>query len=319
MIRPEEPVTTSSMTDSDHAPSLAVVIATRDRARMLEQTLASLAALRRPVDEVIVADSASLDPAVREVALRSGATVVRCERPGTCIARNAGLAAARHELVAFVDDDCLVDEDWSAALLAAFTGPSAPDFVTGAVRADAPPTKRATTATAVTESDVERRLTPAEDPKTFGHGANMAWRRAALLGIGGFDEAMGPGTRLRAAEDVDVWWRALAAGLTGLYAPGAVVVHRQWRTRRETVRAYHGYGVGTGALLVKRHRSDPSFSRGALVRAGIVEEGLAPVARAARQRYEMAVVAGVAMTAGIVRGMWRAWRRPVVDRRFGSL
>lgn len=74
-------------------------------------------------------------------------------------------------------------------------------------------------------------------------GCNMAFRRAELVRIGGFDE------RFRiAGDDVDLCWRLQDAGLTLGFHPGAMV----WHDRRRTVRGYlsqqRGYGEGEALL-----------------------------------------------------------------------
>ena len=76
-------------------------------------------------------------------------------------------------------------------------------------------------------------------------GCNMAFRKAALEAIGGFDE------RFRVAgDDVDVCWRLQEAGWTLGFSAGAVVMHR----RRDSVRRYlkQQYGYGKAEALLER-------------------------------------------------------------------
>ena len=303
------------------APSIAVVIATRDRPTMLRGALEALDGLSRPADRVVVVDSASIDPSVRQVAQASGAVVVRCEAPGLGRARNAGLAAVDEELVAFTDDDCLPRADWLDQIVTAFGQPSCPDFVTGAVLADQDPPRRLGLSVALTAEFTPHVLDMTGDPRSFGHGANMAWRRGALERLGWFDESMGVGSLLRAGEDVDVWWRAVHAGMTGCFAPEAVVVHRQWRSRRAALRSYYGYGVGVGAVAVKRYRAAADGDqrcRSEMARRLLLDDGLAPVWRSLRRGYQMAAMADTLMFLGGLRGAWLASRLPVVDGTFRS-
>ncbi|HUC37227.1 MAG TPA: glycosyltransferase [Acidimicrobiales bacterium] len=304
-------------------PSVAVVIATRDRPELLEDALSALGRSNRSPERLVVVDSASTDPRVASVGRASGATLLRCERPGACRARNLGWSSVEEDLVAFVDDDCLVDPEWLDAIVAAFDHPSKPSFVTGQVRADVAPATRASLSVAlITDADA-RELRDGDDPRTMGHGANMAWRRDALSQLGGFDEELGPGTILRAAEDLDLFVRAFAAGLAGYYTPDAAVVHRQWRSRADMLRAYFYYGVGSGALAVKRYRLEERGRHSpGLVRAArglLVDEGLAPVGRALAQHYEMGAVADMFKFAGAMRGAWRARRMVVSKGHFSSM
>ena len=263
-------------------------------------------------------DSASSDPDVARVARQAGADVVRCALPGLGRARNLGLRVVDEEIVAFTDDDCLVDPSWLARMVDAFDASERPGFVTGQVRSDVEDRRRAWLAVSVTDDVAPRALRRGDDPRRFGHGANMGWRRDVLEQIGGFDDFLGVGSPLRAAEDVDAWWRALEAGETGWYTPDAVVVHRQWRGRREMLRSYYGYGIGAGALAVKRYRmaGDGASGRRTLAHALLVEDGPLRAARSLRRGHEMAALADTLLFLGAQRGASRAWRMSVAHGHF---
>jgi GT2 family glycosyltransferase len=162
----------------------------------------------------------------------------------------------------------------------------------------------------------------ADAATAIGHGANMAWRTSALAAIGGFDEAMGPGTPLRGAEDHDAFWRAGRMGLTGRYEPASVVVHHQWRTRRAQLRAYFGYGVGTGATLAKQTRvangrTGPPLrppTVGRLAATVLWRDGWCAVVTNVRSRFEMAAVGEATKAVGEVLGVLRARALPLDDR-----
>jgi glycosyltransferase involved in cell wall biosynthesis len=94
---------------------VSVVIATRNRAESLRDTLASLTRQSRRPDEVIVVDNASGDH-TRDVALNFVDSLnlkyVYAAKRGIPYARNAGIQNARGDIIAFIDDDCLADENW---------------------------------------------------------------------------------------------------------------------------------------------------------------------------------------------------------------
>jgi glycosyltransferase involved in cell wall biosynthesis len=323
-----------------------VVVATRDRASSLRATLSALSRSLRPGDELIVVDSASRDAHVSALAEALGATVVRADTPGACRARNLGARTARCEVIAFTDDDCDPDPGWVAAVASAFTDHPETAFLTGRVLAGRGTRRRLSVS--VVEDDTpaafDASALPADGPvpEMLGHGANMAWRRSALDAIGGFDETLGPGAPLRAAEDQDAFWRALRVGLIGRYEPAAVVHHRQWRDVAGQLAAFYGYGVGTGGLCVKRWRIasaeravPPTGGQMTAVRTagggagGILrsragrqalrsvwDDGVAAVARRMREGYELGALAEAAGLAGALRGARRAWRIPVVGDHF---
>lgn len=289
---------------------ITVVVATRDRPDLAAGCLQALAAACRPGDRVLVVDSASAAPAARRLAAaaaEAGADLLRCEEPGASRARNAGWRAAATPLVAFTDDDCRPEPGWAAALAAALAGEGAADFVTGRVVPEGDVGGRARLTLSVHGDPEPRELGPGTDPSRLGHGANMAWRRPALEGLDGFDEAFGPGAPLRAAEDHDLFWRALTGGAKGRYLPEAVVRHHQWRSRRAQLATYHGYGVGSGALAVKQ-----AAGLDRKVVAGLLwHRGLVPAARDLAAGYQMGAAGQLAELVGALRGASLARRWPV--------
>ena len=230
--------------------------------------------------------------------------MIRLEIPGTSRARNAGWKEARAPIVAFTDDDCAVSSDWTTRVEAAFADPQI-GFVTGRVLAD----RDASIASSAVVDDTPKRFDERSDPAGFGSGANMAFRKSALEVIGGFDEGMGPGTSLRAAEDQDAFWRATrTAGVVGLYDPGIVVTHRLWRTRRGAVGREYAYGVGAGALAVKLIRSDdPGAWR--LLRRRLWGDGFALAARHLVRGYESGAAGATVKALGVIVGSVRAGGR----------
>jgi glycosyltransferase involved in cell wall biosynthesis len=286
---------------------VAVVVATRDRAAFLEDALRTLAEVLRPVDELVVVDNGSRDGATVAVAQAAGVRVIRCDRPGASAARNAGIGATTAPIVAVTDDDCLPRQGWTAALEAAFGDPDV-GFVTGRVAPD-----RAD-ADSLVQHDDPRPATYRwpDDPMHFGHGANSAFRRTAVDAVGGYDEHLGPGTPLRAAEDHDLFWRLLHAGWEGRYEPTAVVAHRAWRSRRDLLAIQWSYGLGTGALARKARRIDPAVGR-RLLRTRLWEEGLARAWHALRRGWELPAAGLVVKVAGVVAGYASAMRYDVRD------
>jgi len=222
-------------------PRVSVVVCTHNGERTLPECLERLGALDYPDYEVIVVDDGSSDRSA-EIARAHGATLVQTEHRGLSFARNAGVAQASGEIVAFLDDDAYPDFDWlhyvAASLRAnahaGMGGPNIPPEEDGLVAdcvalAPGGPVH-------VLISDREAEHVP---------GCNMAFRKSALEEIGGFDE------RFRVAgDDVDVCWRLQEAGRTLGFSAGAVVMHR----RRDSIRRYlrQQYGYGKAEALLER-------------------------------------------------------------------
>ncbi|MQM25506.1 glycosyltransferase family 2 protein [Glycomyces albidus] len=106
-------------------PLVSVVIPCHDAAATLRECLAALRAQTRAPDEIIVVDDAGTDGSA-DIAAEHGCTVIRLERNlGPSGARNAGIAAARGEILFFVDSDVALRPDAverAVALLAADPG-----------------------------------------------------------------------------------------------------------------------------------------------------------------------------------------------------
>src|SRR5258706_9278148 len=117
---------------SDDQPAVSVVVCTRDRIAMLEATLAAVGHAIGASDELVVVDSASVDPGVKRIAEQAGAAYVRCEIPGLSRARNAGVAASSEPFIAFTDDDCRPGDGWTSAIGTEFRD-STIGFVAGRV------------------------------------------------------------------------------------------------------------------------------------------------------------------------------------------
>jgi len=232
---------------------VSVLICTRDRSALLEACLDSVLACSPAAAEVVVVDQ-SADEATRlVVGSRQGSAVpvryVRGIGTGLSRARNQGIAACTTAVIAFTDDDCLAERGWIEAL----TEP----IVSGRAEAVAGRTLPATCdeSTEETSSFYAPRGRPVFSRRTHpwrvGGGGNFAASRVALRRAGPFDERFGPGAPLESAEDMDMVHRLLRAGERIVYAPGAVIRHRSWRTATQNRRLSRAYGIGAGGCFVK--------------------------------------------------------------------
>lgn len=291
---------------------LSIVIPTRDRPELLDGCLTTAAAALRPGDELIVVDSASRDPAVAEVGRRHGATVVRCDLPGASRARNAGVAAATHDVIVFIDDDIRVAPGWAEAIARAMADPHV-GFVTG--RISVPPDQSDYQRPVAVNEGETRVVLDRTTTTSLGPSANLAVRRAVFDRVGGFDAALGPGGMLGVAEDLDFYDRLFAAGVTGRYEPDAVTWHDQWRDRRALLRLDWGYGLGTGARLAKLVRTDRRRGR-FVVRTVLWQTDLRGLGTALRRREEFATLTVLIRLAGVVTGFARALVVPVRDGHY---
>jgi GT2 family glycosyltransferase len=255
------------------APSITVIVATRDRTVSLYRCLQSVLELDYPAYEVVVVDNApSTDATAQLVRTRFAHRGVRyvCEsRPGLGAAHNRGIEAATGQILAFTDDDVVVDRHWLAAVAEAFALTTDVGAVTGLIQ----PAELRTSAQLLLErlgsfgkgfeTKVFDRYTNRPPDWRFplaagqmGSGANMAFEGDCLRSLGGFEPALGAGTRSRGGDDLGAFFRVVASGHRLVYQPAAVVRHWGQDSDAAVIRQAYGYGVGLGAYLadsVVRH------------------------------------------------------------------
>src|SRR5262249_23176190 len=127
--------------------------------------------------------------------------------------------------------------------------------------------------------------------------------------VGGFDERLGPGTRLPAAEDNDLGLRLLEAGYRIRYVPEAVVEHRAWRGDGAYLPLRWRYARGQGAFYGKHLRWRDPFMRRRLVHAIRHRFGLC---LASLRRDPRRALAHAVYLAGLLSGLvnWLLIERP---------
>jgi GT2 family glycosyltransferase len=162
---------------------------------------------------------------------------------GLSHARNQGLAAAKAELVGFVDDDEVVGESWVGEALSAFTVNGRLDGAFGPVLTagdDAPPY--------FSSGNEPRVFEGRHKPWVIGTGGNMVFRREALVRAGGFDTRYGAGAPVGAAEETDLFLRLLGDRGRLLYTPSMPVYHPA-RAAGNELAARRVYAFGMGVAL----------------------------------------------------------------------
>ncbi|WP_436535612.1 glycosyltransferase family 2 protein [Actinoplanes sp. HUAS TT8] len=155
-----------------------------------------LDALPRDVEVLVVDDRA--DPG-EPLTVPDHAAVVKGPARGPAAARNAGWRVARHDWVVFLDDDVLPGPFWAERLAEDLyrAGPRV-GGVQGVVCVPLPEDRRPT--------DWERVTAGLADGRWIT--ADMAYRRAALAAVGGFDERLPRAFR----EDAELAFRVRRAG-----------------------------------------------------------------------------------------------------------
>lgn len=238
-------------------PPVSVVVCSYNGARTIRDCLEGLSKLDYPDYEVIVVNDGSTDNTA-DIAQKYPFKLISTPNSGLSSARNRGLAAATGEIVAYTDDDARPDPHWLQYLAATFLktthagigGPNIAPLDDGEIAecvANAPggPIH-------VLISDTEAEHIP---------GCNMAFRREALLAVGGFDAQY-----RTAGDDVDLCWRIQEKGWTLGFSPAAMV----WHHRRNSIFDYwkQQQGYGKAEALLERKWADKYNAAGHLTWTG---------------------------------------------------
>lgn len=231
---------------------ISVVISTYNRAASLERCLnAFRQVIHNSEWELIVVDNASTDTTqrvVNEFARDRSIPLQYVFQPvrGLGNARNAGISVASGDIIAFTDDDCYVTKSYLQETAAAFADETI-GFTTGRIMLydsdDHPVT--------INESMTSKAFLPGRYlPPGEVKGANMAFRRALLERISGFDPDFGSGAKFP-AEDCDAAARASLAGWSGRYVPEICVYHHHGRKVDQVTKLLRAYDLGRGAYHAK--------------------------------------------------------------------
>ena len=228
------------------SPRTSIVVPVRNGAETIEDCLGSILSLDHPADafEVIVVDNSSTDrtPAILK-RFAGRIRIVQEAKRGAASARNCGVRAARGDLIAFVDADCVVDPQWLSQLLPPLASTRV-GIVGGRILATQPCNWIERFGERI--HDNQRAIEELTPP--YAITMNWASPRAVLEQVGLFDESLLRG------QDVDLAWRIHQAGFALVYRPEARVHHRNERTitglfAEGCVHGYHADAVRT------RHRA----------------------------------------------------------------
>lgn len=231
------------------APLVSIVIPVYNRAREIGDCLEVVLSLNHQAArrEIIVVDDGSTDDTVAVVRHYPVNLLVQPCNRGQSAARNAGVRAARGEIIALLDSDCIADPDWLKELLPYFRD-SRVALVGGYV------------GSFFRESWLDR-YEEVQSPLNMGREVafgttaasdfyvptcNVLIRKDAYLEVGGLDES------LRLGEDVDLCWRLKEKGRRLLYVPCGQVRHKHRNRFREFLARRFDYGTSE-AFLFSRH------------------------------------------------------------------
>src|SRR6059036_1646320 len=225
------------------APFVSVIVCSYNGGPTLASCLDSLGKLNYPEYEVILVDDGSTDDTSYIAAQFPSVRYIHQSNQGLSHARNTGATAAKGEVLAYTDSDCMADADWLYYLIGTlvsgdYAGVGGPNIT--------PPAQDWIQACVAASPGGPSHVLLTDTVAEHIPGCNMAFWRWAFENVGGFDPEYHA-----AGDDVDFCWRLQQAGGVIAFSPTAIV----WHHRRFTLRAFRkqqeGYGEAESLLRFK--------------------------------------------------------------------
>ncbi len=207
-----------------------------------------------PAWEIVIVDNGSSDDTAQTVAeLQKRHDLplryIYEPTPGVSAARNAGIRAARYDILAFTDDDCRVDPSWLSAIQQCFITDPSIAMVGGRVDLFDPADFEISTRRFEDRFEIKT----IDDMFTRLIGCNVAISADAVRRAGFFDTAIGPGTAFKAGEDHELFYRILKGGAKVVYEPEVRIEHAHGRREKTEVQALKANYVKGRATIFGKH------------------------------------------------------------------
>jgi len=214
---------------SSSPEKITVYIPAYNVAEFLAPCIEGLLAQSLPPDEILVIDDGSRDASAEIAAKYARVTLIRHEgNKGLAAARNTAMRAARNEMVASLDADCIPAPDWLSRLAASLHDSSVVGaggkLIEGIQKSLADRWRAVHMAQHWGNEGIR-------NPR-FLFGCNNLFRKSAVLAIGAYNESMRTN-----GEDVDLCQRLREKGWNLSYVPSARVTHLRHDTARSILEA----------------------------------------------------------------------------------
>jgi len=212
-------------------PVVSIIIITCNRPFLLRHCIDRVLQQSYPYKEIIVVDSSTDDASERLVACYPQVLAVRLcgQRNNMPAARNRGIALASGEIIAFIDDDSMVQPGWLEALVDVYRDESVGAAGGRIITMPYPYCDQLTGLPSLTVSSSGRvfaqgtgLLSAMQCDVDHLIGCNMSFRRSVLEQMGGFDVNY---TLTNLREETDLCVRVKKAGWRIIFHPAIAVIH----------------------------------------------------------------------------------------------
>lgn len=242
---------------------ISAIVCTYNREKFIIKCLKSLINQTYNNYEIIVVDDGSKDHTPEIIATfqknLANPALLRYIRhkknKGLAAARNTGVANAKAAIIAFTDDDCIVNPDWLNAIYRYHMRYEDAAAIGGLVLNGYPKNIIAKIGQAmVTHQLLSKRLN--EGDTTFLVGNNQSYKKKFVQEVGLFEEAQ------THAEEHELQIRLLRKGYRMLYIPEITVIHFQRSTLKSFIRQYFRYGIEQYKIYLKNRCEADDFGKG---------------------------------------------------------
>lgn len=271
--------------------TISVIIATHNRCEKLKDTLNSLLSIKATdkfSHEVIIVDNQSKDDTKKTVEscqdkFRGRLRYLFVEKKGKSNALNQAIRLSKSEIIAFTDDDVIVDENWLDQIAICLNSYEC-DVLGGRII----PILPARTPRWIVEckdvisgplvmQDYGESVRPYEPSMAPFAGANMIVKREALAESGLFLATIGPGTSIN-GEDTELFSRLISLNKKIYYCGKALIWH-PLDTKRMNLRYLARWYMASGRFAAMREMGEGKafvhyFGVPRYLFRGIVQDGL---------------------------------------------
>lgn len=223
----------------------SIIIASHNESENLKKCLDSIINTDYPAGdyEIILVDNNSTDNTHEIVSKFTQVIYLKEDRQGAAFARNKGIAAAKEDILVFLDADTMVERSWLTRITEPF-GDETVGAVGGAIR---PLNSKSMVSRYLGVSLFMRYPLYGKKRKIRGYpSCNLAVRRDLING--GFDTDT---FTMYGGEDKDICYRIIEKGKKVIFHPGAVIYHRHPENIRELFRLFVKSSAGRAAFSRK--------------------------------------------------------------------
>jgi GT2 family glycosyltransferase len=226
---------------------ISVIVVTRNRSAQLRDCITSLTKTSHKPLEIIIIDQSD-EPQSQQY--KTGTTIryVQSHQRGKAKGLNEAIMMSKGAVLAFTDDDCIVDTQWLHSIATSFKKHPDISAVFGQTKPFQPNTHKGlicpSTILKKKQQILER---PVLHWKHVGFGNNMAITRKFFEEQGLFKEWLGPGSVGNNGEDAEIILRLFSTKHAVLSEPAMIVSHNKWLTPFEYKSQETSYLLGAVA------------------------------------------------------------------------